>query len=173
MRYFFFLKLFLFTIVFFLGCGRKPKYFYDFTPPQKIKINKLNLPAIKGLKAQKSDKGVLLSWHSIDSTQLGKKIDAYTLIFLGYNVYRFASSGFVSRKALNKFIITENQFLDEIKFEKLSYCYLVRAVFKISPSILRLFDFTQDSGQVTQDARLVEGPASQVICTDDKKFPPT
>ena len=153
------LTLFLFTFLLFLGCGRKPKNFYDFTPSQKIKINKLNLPVIKGLNAQKIDKGVLLSWNSIDSVQVEKEIDKLPLIFLGYNVYRFVSSGFIPRKALNKFIVTENQFLDEIKLEKLSYCYLVRAVFKIIPS-------AQQTELSFPDARLIEGPASQVICVD-------
>lgn len=141
-------KRFYFLILFFLffGCGRKQKNIYNFSDKtKKIKINNLSLPAVQNLSLKKISLGILVLWNPLEKENI--KLKEGEAHLLGYDIFKFKKSGFISKKPINKFICTKNNFVDQ-NFEE-SFYYLVRAVFKIqgqiiySPSsqIISLFDY--------------------------------
>ncbi len=139
----------LFFLLIFSNCGRKQKNIFDFPDPDEkpeFKVNKLSLPAVKGVKVERAELWNKISWQkvSILEVTLDKKIKKE---FIGYNVYRLVNSLFVPKKTVNKFWIRGKEFLDTQALEQdladQSHSYLVRAVFKINDKIF-------------------EGPASQV-----------
>jgi hypothetical protein len=153
MKKFMHLRLILFSVclIFLFGCGRKQKNIFHFSSDKTtLKVSKLSLPAVKGLKIQKTKQGNLLFWQDLSDSEKNRFVvdDKIEIKFVGYNVYRLVKSLFVPKKAVNQLLIKENQFLDDQifqkKLEKESNSYLVRAVFKF-----------QDKN--------IQGPASQIV----------
>ncbi len=147
--------VFFLIILFVPGCGRKQKDIFNF-PEEKpvVRINKLSLPSVRGVSITKTAGGNKVSWRSVlgpesflvastEDNQPEKEL-------LGYKVYRLVRSSIVPKKPVNKNLIAETEFLDtQILHEDFNdvppYCYMVRAVFKISDQI-------------------VSGPASAIVC---------
>ncbi len=151
MRYIFFINIGLIFLFLFFGCARKQKNIFDFSEKEKVKINKLTLPVVQFLQAEKKGNDIFLTWQKINN-DFNLNENKSKVFFVGYNVYRFVDSGFVPRKPLNKRPLTLNNFCDVGVLEpkgnhssEFSYCYLVRAVFKIKD-------------------KNYQGPASQIIC---------
>jgi hypothetical protein len=147
------LRLIFFSISLFLffGCGRKQKnIFYFPSGKSALKVSKLSLPVVKGLKIQKTLQGNLLSWYDLSDQERHRftELDKIEIEFVGFNVYRLVKSIFVPKKPVNQLLIKENRFLDnqiiQKEFEQESNYYLVRAVFKFQN-------------------KNIQGPASQVV----------
>ena len=151
MRYIFFVYVGIILPFLFFGCARKQKNIFDFSEKEKTSFNKLNFPVVNFLSAEKKGNNVFLSWQKIkDDFNLNQ--DKSKVIFVGYNIYRFIESGFVPKNPLNKKPLVSNNFCDVnvLKFKNnncsiFSYCYLIRAVFKIQDKVYL-------------------GPSSRVIC---------
>ncbi len=150
-------KLVMFFVVILLapGCGRKQKDIFHF-PEKKIvvKVNKLSLPAVRGVTVTKTVEGNRISWRTVLGAEkflvAKASINEAERELVGYDVYRLVKASIVPKKPLNKFVIQQTEFLDtqileEDFIEPPPYYYIVRAIFKVSDQI-------------------VQGPASQVMC---------
>lgn len=135
------LHFLLISLITFAACANKKRSFIpDDSQTQvlipKLKIKKLELPVICGIKTETQDNYLLISWKipkiKIISCGLEPKL-------LGYNVYKFEHNGFLKRRPINKEIIKDNYF----KTTKSNYEYMVRGVYEV-------------------DGKVIEGPASQI-----------
>lgn len=137
---------FIFFALLFLiqGCGRKQKNIFLFTPEDKNKISKLDLPSVRGLTITKVNQGNLLSWFDLSFPKTNPQIQAH---FLGYDVFRLTSLNFIPKHPVNKNPLTETHFLDKLKMHKQNakYYYLIQPIFKF-------------------DKQLIKGPSSQIVC---------
>lgn len=138
--------LFLYLLILILtSCAQKPrsiipsekKSFNIITP----KIRRLELPSPSGFKIIKENKNVILRWKALDESKIKKDLNAN---FIGYNVYRFRSEGFLKNIPLNKQILSATEFIDMDVREDLNYQYAIRCVFRNSNKI-------------------IEGPFSQIL----------
>jgi len=132
LRKYFFVLLCLFLS----SCGRKNNTFLVFASKKKVvKINRLTLPAVRGLRIAQTKQGAtLISWLPVEVS--GDNIE-----LVGYNLYKFVPTAFIPRKPVNKHPTTKLSYLDS---NTVNYCYLVRAVFLAR-------------------GKTVEGPASKIL----------
>ena len=128
-----------------VSCGRKQRTIFHFAVTPPVKINKLELPIARGLQAVHHNHAIKLTWHPITLDQFPQTSPGLKLI--GYNIYRLTQRHLVPKKAINKFPITTNSYIDTKKKNRnRSYCYLVRGIFKINE-------------------HQILGPVSHIICT--------
>ena len=132
------------------SCGRKPKHLFSRKEVHsKINAHRLTLPAVQDVSAAPSDEYVLVSWHALPQpiTELARPHERVTLgpepLLQGYNVYRFATDGFVPKAPLNSEPITTTTCLDTKDRGNHKWHYLVRGVYLVH-------------------GRTVQGPMSQV-----------
>lgn len=60
-------QLLIISLLFFAGCGRKQKNIFSFEPEPKIRVTKLDLPAVRGLSITKKDGFPLLTWFDLSA----------------------------------------------------------------------------------------------------------
>jgi len=107
----------LFCCCLFTSCGRKQKNIFNFNEIKNVKINKLSLPAIKGIGCRRTGNYIIITWHPVTHKSL-----------VGYNIYYVPQGLVVKKKPLNKKAIKTNAFSHKVKNH--SY-YLVRGVFTL------------------------------------------
>jgi PBP1b-binding outer membrane lipoprotein LpoB len=140
--------IFLVSIFLFSSCGRKQKNIFSFAPEPDVKINKLDLPAVRGLSITKTKDGMLLSWLDLFSRKSSPEINSLQKNFVGYDVFKLTKKMFIPRTPLNKAPLTTTQFLDRsnahTKKSGVKSFYLIQSVFKF-------------------DNQIIKGPSSQVV----------
>jgi hypothetical protein len=136
----------LLIVIFFAHCGRKQRNVFNFPVKETAKINRLSLPAIRGLKVFK-DKGgnTQLTWLAINDADLlltnGKKPR-----LVGYHVYRLVKGHFVPKQPITPQPLEKPEYIDPLtRKNKKHRCYMIRGIFKI-------------------EGQIIQGPASQVVC---------
>lgn len=117
------------------ACGRKQRNIFNFSEKNTTKINKLSLPAVKGVQVQKNNSSNLVKWLPVDSS----------MKLLGYNVYCLVRGSFAPKKPLNKQPVNQTHFTDTAPGNKYPNCYFVVPVF-------------------SENDQIFEGPISQIIC---------
>jgi len=138
-------KIFLLLLIFGIsGCGRKKRDFLSFdSKPETEKVNRLTLPAIKGIGYKKKgldpDSNIELSWSAPDFVEKNRTL-------VGYNVYKFTTTSFVPKKPINRTPLKTTFYREKLnKDGHKNVCFLVRALFLIRK-------------------KTIEGPASQIVC---------
>ena len=138
---------FIFFLCFVTSCGRKQKIFFPISQEEEVPINKLDLPAIKGLFAQKNDMGVHISWLPLFSEKTPSGIKKFENNLLGFNIFRLENNAmFIPKNPINKQIININYYIDTCKKNNRDASYTVQPIFKFGNKI-------------------VGGPSSQIIKT--------
>lgn len=134
---------------FFAGCGRKQKNFLYFPPEKTLNITKLDLPTIKGIKAQRTNIGTHISWVPLFTDKTPLNIKRFEKNFVGFDLFKLANNAtFIPKKPINKKPITTNYFLDK-QINKSNY-----AAYTIQP----IFEF---------DNQIIHGPSSQIITANN------
>jgi hypothetical protein len=126
------------------NCGRKQKSFLIFPDEVPVKINKLDLPAVKGVVVQKVDAGLHVSWLPLFSNKTPIHIKKIESNFVGYDVFRLAKANIIPKRPLNPKPITENYFIDPKIKSKYQVYYTIQPVFKF-------------------DKQVLHGPSSQIV----------
>jgi hypothetical protein len=146
-------KLLVISITFLLlitGCGRKQKNFLIFPDEVPVKINKLDLPTVRGVVVQKVDPGLYISWLPLFSNKTPRHIKKFESNFVGYDVFRLANANIIPKRPLNEKPSTANYFIDA----KIKHCcqdyYTIQPVFKF-------------------DKQILHGPSSQIVKILDSK----
>ena len=128
-RFFF---IFAFCAVLVSGCGRKQRTLFYFPDKEAVKVNKLDFPAVRGLEAKHSPKGVQLTWQPV---QLPKTYDKTSLPveLVGYHVYRLSRGKFVPKSPITKRPVMTTTYCHKQKGKKLlqQQSYIVRSVIKV------------------------------------------
>ena len=137
----FYIQLLIISFLFFTGCGRKQKNIFSFEPDQKLKVTKLDLPAVKGLKIAKNGDCNILTWFDLFNQKNSTSINSLQKNFIGYDVFKLTKRNFIPKRPLNKNPLTETQFVDKNKkFTKKSprkSFYLVQPVFKFDNQFIK------------------------------------
>jgi hypothetical protein len=119
-------------LLLFPGCGRKKNLFAEKSKAKTEKINRIILPRVKKVFAEKIDSGdIRISWKYIDVESLTE--------FVGCNIYRFLTDSVVSNKPLNSQPIFENEFIYSrhlIKEYKNNQFFFVRPLFKYKDKVV-------------------------------------
>ncbi len=115
-----------------VGCGRKQRGVYNFPEKEAVKINRLTLPAVKGLSATVQKKVVTLSWRALEVPS--------TVRLIGYHVYRLAQGRFIPKLPITKKPVTLTTFVD--KHAKRSakdgmVSYVMRGVFEVDGQVIQ------------------------------------
>ncbi len=124
--------LMFFGLLTLCSCGRKQKNLFSFGEQEAPRINKLALPAVKGVTAEKKQNGALISWFALDLPQTGAIETPYlcSKYFAGYNVYRLVRTNIIPKHPRNKQPIKATEFFDKkLPQKKTATHYLVRALF--------------------------------------------
>jgi len=129
--------IFIVLVFCFSSCGRKQRNIFNFSETNKLKINKLTLPAVKGVKVKKINNENVVEWLEVKSNDKDMKL-------LGYNIYRLTRGYFAPKKPMNSKIITGNIFVDQHPKSNYPNCYFVTPVF-------------------SKQDQFFEGPISQII----------
>lgn len=133
----------------FAGCGRKQRNFLYFPPEKTLNLTKLDLPAVKGIKAQKTDLGIHISWNPLFTSKMASEIRCLEKNFVGFDLFRLENNAtFIPKKPINTKPITTNFFLDKSGKSSEHATYSIQPIFKFETQVLR-------------------GPSSQVIKISD------
>lgn len=137
----FYIQLLIISFLFFTGCGRKQKNIFIFEPDQKLKITKLDLPAVKGLSITKKNNCNILTWFDLFNQKNSASINSLQKNFIGYDVFKLTKRNFIPKHPLNKNPLIETQFVDKNKkftrkAPRKSF-YLVQPVFKFDNQFIK------------------------------------
>lgn len=116
----------------FCACGRKQKNIFSFDNQETQKISKLDLPAVKGVKAKRHPLGAVITWFDLNLSATANPQAPYLCCknLAGYNVYRLARTNIIPRHPCNKRPLKITTFVDKkLPQGKRNIYYLVRAVF--------------------------------------------
>jgi hypothetical protein len=138
-RYNIFKVIILGLILFFIqGCGRKQKSILCFQPEPKVVINKLDLPSVKGMRAQITKMGVYISWLPIFTEKTSINVKKLEKNFMGYDIFRLANNAtFIPKKPINKKPVSLNYYIDSGAKKIPHPFYLVQPIFKFDQKIIR------------------------------------
>lgn len=132
------------VFLFITNCGRKQKIFSNFEKEQE-NINKLDLPAVKGLTAQKNDLGVHISWLPLFSEKTLSQVNRFQNNLLGFNIFRLENNAmFIPKTPINKHVITVNYYIDTSNKNITNASYTIQPIFKF-------------------ENKIISGPSSQII----------
>ncbi len=144
----FYSQILIISFLLFTGCGRKQKNIFSFEPEPKIKVKKLDLPAVRGLNITPKDGFPELTWFDLFNQKNSTQINSLQKNFVGYDVFKLTKQNFIPKHPLNKNPLTETQFLDKSKKparkNPSKSFYLVQPVFKF-------------------DNQIIKGPSSQIV----------
>jgi hypothetical protein len=136
-------------LLFTTNCGRKQKNFFLFPQEEVAKINKLDLPAVNGVTAQKTDYGVYISWFPLFPEKVSPSTKQFEKNFIGFNVFRLENGAlFIPKNPINKEPTRLNYHIDAATQTKNNASYTVQPIFKFGEKI-------------------IGGPSSQIIKTSD------
>lgn len=148
----FYTQLLIISFLFFTGCGRKQKNIFSFEPESKIKVTKLDLPAVQGLQITKKDGCNVLTWFDLFNKKNNAAINSLQKNFVGYDVFKLTKRNFIPKHPLNKTPLTETKFVDKNrKFTRKASAksfYLIQPVFKF-------------------DNQYIKGLSSQIVGIED------
>lgn len=114
------------------SCGRKQKNIFSFGDQDLPRINKLVLPAVRGVTAEKKQNGTLVTWFALDLPTTPVPTTPYLCAkyFAGYNVYRLVRTNIIPKHPCNKKPLKVTTFFDKKIPKNITHVYyLVRAVF--------------------------------------------
>ena len=122
------LVLTLSLLVLSVGCGKKQKNIFVFQEKQTKKhVPVLQLPLIKGVKIQKKNNLISISWPPLPPVTKLISLEHKEVHLVGYNVYSFDSRAFISKKPH----IISQPFFEEIDpDEKTTRYYVVSGLFE-------------------------------------------
>ena len=132
------------------ACGRKPKQLYSHKESVKsYPYSRLTLPIVTNISATKSGGEVLARWVPLPQEptpppRIHERVELdHTPRFIGYNLYRFAKTGFIPKNPINNKLILSPQYRDIPPSDNYQWYYLIRAVFFVY-------------------GKKIEGPASKI-----------
>lgn len=111
------------------SCGRKQRNIFSFPQEEQKKISVFDFPCVKGMNVTKTNQGNKIQWIALKEEGVSEKK------FLGYNLYRLNTQGFIPKKPLNASPLKNNEFFDKQKLETQNL-YLVKAVFMSNGKII-------------------------------------
>lgn len=114
-------------------CGRKQRTLFQFPDQNSKPINKLTLPAVRGLRAQWQEDATLLTWQPAECPS-----DKAPLSLLGYHIYCFTKGRFASKRPITTNPIVQTHFTDIANANKRAQsCYMIRAVFSAHDQVIQ------------------------------------
>lgn len=111
------------------ACGRKQRTLFQFPVQEPVRISKLALPAVRGLRVNNSATGAVIDWEPVDTHKL-PVVEGQKPELIGYHVYRLTKGRFLPKQPITKNPIVTTSYVDRrAKRQALPSCYAVRALF--------------------------------------------